>query len=201
MLTFTGNAAGPTGSIEFSDDGVNWTFCRGATSVTCYAAAAVLDDWEAPADNPTVSRPSVDGVSDLVLRVCHRQLFPVITTFAGRPYRGNQDRHPRPPRDSEHALPAAAHRHQGLGNTFATIVADVVGLEDGAATIWTMSASDETALLALLNLPQTTLLLQSPDNRQWYLRINSARPTDIPYLVGPGSYRSHAIVWRGQPRP
>jgi hypothetical protein len=90
--------------------------------------------------------------------------------------------------------------HQGLGSTTPQVIADVLGLPDGALTTWTQSASDEATLLALLNL-QRTILLQVPDGRQFYVRINSPRPTAPPYLVASGAYTQHQLTWRAQPVP
>lgn len=202
-LTLTGNAAGPTGSIEFSDDGVNWTFCRGATALTCYSSAAVVVDYDTNSGTTRQYRARVwTSYPTSYSAYATANAFPVITTFwISDPVGGTKIAIHIPKGTLKTQFPQQLTEHQGLGNAFATIVADVMGLEDGACTMWTQSASDETALLALLTAPQTTLLLECPDNRRWYLRINSVRNTDVPYLVGVGTYRTHDITWRGQTRP
>src|SRR4029077_11491332 len=150
-LTLTGNASGPTGSIEFSDDsGVTWSFFRGATAVTCYAGAATLFDLEGPSGATRQYRARVwTAYPTSYSPYTTATATPTSTTFWLADVVGGTKIaiHVHRATLSTH-FPQQLTEHQGLGNTFATIVADVVGLEDGAATIWTQSASDETALLA-----------------------------------------------------
>ena len=203
QLTFTSGDTNTTGSIEFSDDGVNWTFCRGATAVTCYPSAAIVMDWEAPAGQTRQYRARTwTGYPTSYSLYATANAFATISTFwLGDPVAGVKINIHIPKGTLKTQFPQAMTEHQGLGNPAAIVVGDVVGLEDGAFSCHTLSAADETALLGLLNKSSATLLLESPDLRRWYLRINSPRPTDTPYLVAPGTYRTHDLTFRGQNRP
>jgi hypothetical protein len=76
----------------------------------------------------------------------------------------------------------------------------VLGLEDGVCTFFSLTAAEEALLLPYLQ-SQSTLLLQSPDNRSFFVRWNVARPVNVPYVVQPGSSREHSMGWRGQATP
>jgi hypothetical protein len=201
-LTLLGSAGGPTGSIEFSDDGVNWTFARGASSLSVYPTPATVIDDEAPAGATRRYRGQVWTAYPTSYSAYSTDTStPSITTFwVGAP--GSGVTVPVKVRRGtlNTTYPKNLTAHQALGRADAIIRSDVVGLEDGAATLWTLNASDEATLIALLN-SQKVLLIQAPDGRRWYGYIDSPLPTAVPYLVGVGSYRDHAITWKGQNRP
>ena len=204
LTLHSGDATGPTGSIEFSDDaGLTWNFVRFCTALTIYPGTTTAYDYEAPGGATRQYRgQSWTGAPQSFSAYATANATPTISQFWLRDVTGsvgNVNLNVLPGSLATH-FPEANTQHQGLGNKAATVIADVIGLEDGAVTVWTMSTSDETGLLALL-LAQQTLLLQAPDGRAWYIRIVDNRPTDVPYLYRAGTYRTHALVWRGQPRP
>jgi hypothetical protein len=204
LTLHSGDATGPTGSIEFSDDGgVTWTFVRFCTALVINPGTSTAFDEEAPSGATRQYRArSWTGYPTSYSAYATATATPAITQFWLRDVTaslGSVNLMVLPGSLST-KRPEASTQHQGLGNPAAIVVADVIGLEDGQGVFWTLSASDEAALQALL-LAQYTLLLQAPDNRQWWIRVVGDRPTDVPYLYRPGTYRQHAIVWRGQARP
>lgn len=198
------DATGVTGLIEFSRDaGVTWATVRAGSGLNIASGASVtVYDYEAGtgssryrASSATVAPAGVSPYTTVTVATTVSTFWLLDPTVGGS---GVTIKVRRGSLSTQY--PEALTEHQLLGRTDAVVVADVVGLEDGSATVWTQSATDETALLGLLT-GQKVLQLQAPDGRQWYVRITSPRPTAVPYLFRAGTYRDHAISWRGQKRP
>ena len=192
--------------FQYSDDGVSWFNVRGATSVAQVSGAATVYDYWAPpgaARSYRVAQFDPAGVAGNYSAWSSTQIAtPSITTFWLR--RTDIDDIGINPHVATGTLVTSfgenLTEHQGLGDPATMIVGDVMGLEDGACTFFSIDADDETEIQGLINT-QRTLLFQSPDNRSWFIRINAPRPANTPYVVRPGSYRDHALSWRGQQRP
>ena len=211
VLTLTGSGT-DSALFEFSDDGVNWFNVRGATAVVQVSGTAIVYDWEIPANGTRSYRAAqwtTAGIGSLPSAWSATVTAQsVLTTFCLRD--------PLNPTNwvNPHVLSGTMQtggvlatsfnenlaEHQLLGRADTVIIGDVIGLEDGSCTFQTQNAADDAALMALL-LSQSTLLFQSPDSRNWYVRWNVPRPIATPYLVRPGSYREHAVSFRGQQRP
>src|SRR5450631_229038 len=186
-------------TIQYNDDGVTWLPVRNGTGLTVGGGGYVSEyDYEAP---PLATRNYRAMVSTtLLVPSAWSTTVPVSNQTPGFWLKD-----PTTPLSGLRVMvlkgslashfPEQLTEPQGLGNAAATIVADVIGLEDGGATFVTMSAADEATLMGLL-LTQKTLLFQTSDGRAWYIRITSARPTDQPYVVLPGMYRAHVVTWR-----
>lgn len=84
--------------------------------------------------------------------------------------------------------------HYPLGSSYPVVLADTLKGEDGQATMFTQGTTEETNLKALMS-QQNTLLLQSPDNRQWYIRFSVSRARNIPQGTGPNPYKEWAVSW------
>jgi hypothetical protein len=192
--------------FQYSDDGVSWFNVRGATSVAQVAGAATVYDYWAPpgaARSYRVAQFDPAGVAGNYSAWSSTQIAtPSITTFWLR--RTDIDDIGINPHVLAGTLDTSfgenMTEHQGLSDPATMIVGDVIGLEDGVATLFTYTAAEDAALMAYV-LSQRTLLFQSPDNRSWFVRWNVPRPVNTPYVVRPGSYRDHALSWRGQSRP
>jgi hypothetical protein len=192
--------------FQYSDDGVTWFNVARATAVPMVAGAAQVYDYWAPLGAPRSYRVN--------------QIDP-----AGTPgnYSASSSTHTATPASGSFWLrrtdiddiginPHIAFgtldtvfdvnqtEHKGLGNPATIVVSDVLGLEDGVCTFFSLTAAEEALLLPYLQ-SQSTLLLQSPDNRSFFVRWNVARPVNVPYVVQPGSYREHSMNWRGQSTP
>lgn len=197
------DSTGPTGSIEFSDDGgVTWNFLRYCTALTIYPGTSTAYDIEAPSGATRQYRArSWTGAPQSFSAYATATTAPAITQYWLRDLTGalgsvnlNVVKG-----TLSTTFPEPLTEHDGLGNPAAIVVADVIGLENGQATFWTNTIANEAALTSLM-VAQRTLLLQAPTGEQWYVRIVSARPTDRPYGATT-KYQHHAISWRGQNRP
>lgn len=212
ILTVGGLSAYDTW-VEYSDDLVNWYNIRDASGTipaTLVGGVATVYDWEPPALTPATRNyralqwnPSAAVMDNYSPWSSYLPLtWPVPPHFILRD-----------PLLMSYGVQAQVlantlttsygenlTEHNPLGNPATVIVADVVGLEDGAATLFTETAAAEAALLALL-LSQHTLLFQTPDGRCWFTRWNAPRPVNTPYLVSSSGHREHALTWRGQVRP
>jgi hypothetical protein len=191
-------------TIQYNDDGVTWLPVRNGTSIVVGGGNYVsIYDREGPPlairnyramVSTTLGVPSAWSttvpVSNQTPGFWLKDVTGSLGTVKLKVLKGSLSTH----------YPRQLTEHQGLGNAAASIIEDVMGLEDGGATLITMSASDDAALMALL-LSQKTILLQTADGRQWYVYITSAIPTDQPYLVLPDMYRAHTVTWRGQNMP
>jgi hypothetical protein len=204
-LTFhSSDSTGTTGSIEFSDDGgVTWNFLRFCTALTVYPGTSTAYDVEAaPGATRQYRARSWTVAPQSFSAYVTTNATPSVSTFWLRDVTGSLGSVTLKVLKGSllTSFPEPATEHQPLGRADAIVVFDVMGLEDGAATVWTQNAADEATLMALL-LSQKTLLIQTPDNRQWYVRMTGPRPTAQPYIVQPGQYREHALTWKGQQRP
>ena len=89
----------------------------------------------------------------------------------------------------------------GLGRADKIVISDVMSLQSGAATFESLAVADAAALQALLLL-QKTLLWQTQDNQNLYVRFYGVRgPWNQPTPLRPGSYREYPVIWVGQFRP
>jgi hypothetical protein len=89
----------------------------------------------------------------------------------------------------------------GLGRADKIVISDVMSLQSGAVTFQSLSASDAPALQAMLLL-QETLLWQTQDNQNLYVRFYGVRgPFNKPTPLRPGSYAEYPVTWVGQQRP
>jgi hypothetical protein len=205
QLVVTAGTSGLTVSVQYTDDsGVTWLPVRNGTGIaTGVGNAATIYDYEAPPLGTRSYRAMVQtalGVPSAWSSNATITNNTMTTFWLKDPTVGLSGIQLKVESGSLSThFPEALTEHQPLGSPYPYVVGDVVGFEDGVVTAWTMSATDESALVALLK-SQRTLLLQSPDGRQWYIRITSPRPTDAPLGVG-GLSRLHTISWRGQPMP
>lgn len=188
-------------TVQYSGDGgASWATLR-ATPVTLAAGAATVYDYEAPPGQTRQYRAFQQDATDLYgaasANSTVQSATPAITTFWLRdPTALSAGITPHIRRGTFNtSIGEAVAIHRPLGRMTAVVISDsTLQGEYGSATFWTNSTADETNLLGLLNA-QRTLLLQSPDNRAWYIRITSARPTSPVSLVRPGTAREHAVSW------
>lgn len=193
--------------FQYSDDGANWFNVRGATAVAQVAGSATVYDWEIPANAPRQYRvlqwdPSSSVLGNLSNWSATQTVTSSVTKFwLSDPQSFSPGINPHVLRGTlDTSFGEVMTEHNPLGRQDTIIVADVVGLEDGACTFATYSGADENALLPLLK-SQRVLQLRTPDGRSWFIRWNVARPVSTPYVVATGSYREHAVSWRGSQRP
>jgi hypothetical protein len=193
--------------FEYSDDsGATWHNVFGATAVPQVAGAATAYDWWIPSNATRSYRvsqfdpagipgnysawSSTQTATSLVKAFWLRDAQAMNVGINPHVLMGTLDT----------SFGEALTEHTIPGRTDTVIMADVVGLEDGVCTFFTNDATEEAALMALVK-SQKTLLFQTPDGRSFFTRWNVPRPTNTPYLVGVGSYREHALSWRGQKPP
>lgn len=210
ILTLGGGLNGDLAWVEYSDDGTNFFNVRGATAVLMSGGVATVYDWEPPALTPeTRTYRALRWIPSNTPALNYSAWSSYATaTWPVPPHFTLRDPLAMSVGVTAHVLAdtlATSYgenmtEHNPLGNPATVIVADVVGLEDGAATLFTETAVDEAALLALL-LSQRVLLFQTTDGRAWFTRWNAPRPVNTPYLVSTSGHREHALTWRGQPRP
>jgi hypothetical protein len=209
-LGIGGGLNGDLAWVEYTDDSVNWYNVRGCTAVLLVGGVATVYDWDPPALTPETrtyralrwipsNTPALNysawssyATATWSIPVAFWMRDPLAMTVGINP---NVQTGTLTTSFGENLT-----EHNPLGNPATVIVADVVGLEDGACTFMTYNTTDQANLLALVQ-SQRTLLFQTTDGRAWFTRWNIPRPVSTPYLVAVGSYRELALSWRGQPRP
>jgi hypothetical protein len=206
VLTVTAGAGSQPVSVQYSDDlGVTWTPVRNGTAIaTGGGNVATIYDYEAC---PLVPR-GYRAMAQTALLVPSLWSATVTVTNTTPGFWLSD---PLTPQSAvriylqdgiqlDTNFPESLTIHRPPGRPDAIVISDVVALEEGGGTFWTRSVADEAALMALL-LQQKTLLFQSYDGRQWYIRITSPRPTANPFTIDAGSLKVHVLTWVGQNRP
>lgn len=191
------DATGPTGSIEFSDDGgTTWTFLRGATALVINPGTATVTDITTP-PQPTTrmyrARSWTGAPQSFSLYATGTANAVLSAYWLVDPVGGTQviiqikD-------GSYHSQPKKqATAHYPLGGTFAKIeVGEVFGRE-GSFTILSRSETEDAALTALLAQP-SILLWQRPNAGNLFLFVLVDAAVDMTITpTALTSYREHAV--------
>lgn len=197
-ITVTGTGSDVVHVYYSDDSGVTWNELR-LSPITLSSGTGTTYDYEAPPGNARLYRvtqtDSTQGIyAAPSLPSGNVSVTPAITTFWLRQpgTQGNTVHVVKGSFSTQYTESITSH--YGLNRAAPITVADAMHLEDGGATFWTNTVSDEANLRALLLL-QLPLLLQSPSNEQWYIRITSPRPTGNRGLASPGGYKEWAVTW------
>lgn len=182
------------------DGGVTWADVRGASSVAQVAGAATVYDLEAQPSLTSQYRVRQQNPANGIYAAWSawsavQTATPAISTFWLRDPVAGTVGMPINVKDGTFALQITENAtvHYPLGATFPVVLADTIKGQDGSATFFTLTAADRTSLIALLT-EQSTLLLQSNDGRQWYVRFLT-RPNTVPAGVGASGYQEYAVKW------
>jgi hypothetical protein len=163
----TGGAAGSvTDELQYSDDGVTWADVRGGGALTVPASQqiSVIDYEMIPG---TARQYRAQGsylvTGNVVVSPWSTPVTATVTTttwWAVVPGTPTLNTSMDVQTQTTQVLERSAS-HYGLGDTYPTVLADVVGSIDGTITVQSQSAAAYNALLALVQA-QTVIWLTSP---------------------------------------